>query len=308
MTPLPDAPPELEFLTVSYRGDFERFRFLRRTVLEYSKEVIPHVVAVPRRDLELFKTLLPHDPALRIVAKNDYLPRKYYPKWWFDFICGIAPFASWRLRRHAGRPGWIRQQVVKLSAADISPAETIVAVDSDTIFIRPFGVSDFKTEKDAYLVKEQPSIHRQHLINARKLLKLPNDVHGHGYMGSPFIFNREWLISLLMHLQTIYDNNWKEVLYENQHYSEYTLYGVYVDEYLGPKNLKYHEPYQEGVWLREEFRSTGELIQLIGSRIDDARSKGKLAVVIQSHLGHSVSTYEDAVLKKLNLPHEQFSR
>jgi hypothetical protein len=124
---------------------------------------------------------------------------------------------------------------------------------------------------------------------------------GHGYMGSPFVFNRHWLVSMLQRIEQLYGKPWKQYLYESPHYSEFSLYGVFVDEYLKPPELILHAPYQKGIWMKDEFGNEDALAELVVHKIDEAINQGKLSIIVQSNLECDVEVYELAAATKLGL-------
>mgnify|MGYP003679248502 CR=1 FL=1 len=124
--------PKTTLITCSYGPDFERCKYLCASIERYVDSSTPHLLIVPKRDITLFQPLCSSRTSL--ISAESILPRfvwqlPFQNRWW------ITPY-SIPVR------GWIMQQVTKLSAALAVETESIMFVDSDTVFIRPFNPDD----------------------------------------------------------------------------------------------------------------------------------------------------------------------
>jgi len=90
---------------------------------EFNTDLSQLFLVVPESDLTLFESLA----GARVEVLSEAL------------LSGHLVWAE----VHGMRPGYINQEIVKLSFWELELAENYFCVDSDAEFIRPFGVSDF---------------------------------------------------------------------------------------------------------------------------------------------------------------------
>lgn len=110
----------------SYRSDLRRVVRLARSINQFNHERLPFYISVPRSDVNLFKEALAPYPALviedeSILAETAYADRP-------------------ELR---SLPGHVTQQIIKSEYWRLNTSSAYVCLDSDALFIRPFGQSDF---------------------------------------------------------------------------------------------------------------------------------------------------------------------
>lgn len=101
----------------SSREDLDRFAVLLESVERHNRDALPFVLSVPRCDLPLFRNRFGAQ-RLEYVA-NEELTGSRAPR------------------------GWLGQQVVKMNFWRLSRAGAAMMVDSDFVFLRDFGPSDF---------------------------------------------------------------------------------------------------------------------------------------------------------------------
>ena len=117
-------------LCKSYRGDAARVRRMLDSLALHNPEQLPVVVAVPRDDLALFREwTAPH--AVELITDED-------------IVCS-HPLAAAKdlLGRYRQTPGDRSQQVVKADAWRLLGCDSLLCVDSDTVFLRNIARSDF---------------------------------------------------------------------------------------------------------------------------------------------------------------------
>lgn len=118
------------FVTPTFGGDVERFRFLRESMLEVGA-VQPHIVLVDDEDLGVFRRRVPTE-SLTVLSSRDVLSAS---------IEDLRRRGRSRLRRRMAlgrRPisGWMAQQLMKLAAVDLVDTAVAVPLDSDAFFLR----------------------------------------------------------------------------------------------------------------------------------------------------------------------------
>lgn len=294
-------PTHLQFLTPSYRGDLDRFILLRRTVERFARCRVEHVAAVPRQDVSLFRDALRQDTGVRVVAQQDYVAPMFYAPAWSKFLQEKLGRRAWRLTqtRFGGRPGWIVQQIVKLSAPELFAEGAVCIVDSDLLFVREFDVSDLLPASGTRVLmrlepEKEPAKHRNYMRKSRELLKLAPNGEDHHFMAYPAIWYTDWVQQLRDELERRHGKPWQQVLYDSGFFSEYLLYGVYLDEVLIPPGLEQRKaPLHVGVWDREGF----DRFMRSPRQILDSYPAGKapLTLVVQSNIGMAPQSYANTI-------------
>lgn len=110
----------------SYRGDLAVAATMVESVRRHNCDNLPLYIAVPKADLELFKSRIGTD----------------YVHWLTDEqVVAANPDIS--LAEFHALPGHISQQIVKAEFWRLNPQDNYVCIDSDSRFIRDFQTSDF---------------------------------------------------------------------------------------------------------------------------------------------------------------------
>lgn len=112
----------------SYSTDLRRVVRLAQSIRQFNVERLPFYVSVPLAELPLFRHHL-GGLDVELMADEDILR------------------ASPRIdaAQVAGMPGSVAQQVVKSEFWRLNLSTACVCLDSDALFIRPFGLADFMT-------------------------------------------------------------------------------------------------------------------------------------------------------------------
>mgnify|MGYP007002410810 CR=1 FL=1 len=242
---LVQAKPGVQlFFTPSYRNDLDRLLLMRRSIRKFYKGQARHVIAVPKEDLALFQKALTDEKCDFLTQQSLVIPT-FFPRKGYHTFAKLFPSQAWRLQRYAGKGGWIIQQIVKLMSSQLVERGPIAILDSDTFFVRPFDDSDLLPPHGKILIRQMPSTesgkHRRHIANARQLLGLTSGNTEHHFMSCPAILYAEWVRALLKHIESAHGEDWQNVLLAQSTISEYSLYGVFVEELLKPDDLVIRE-------------------------------------------------------------------
>lgn len=228
----------LAVVTPSFAGDYDRCVDLNRSVLTYAEKSVQHHLVVPRSDLPLFRRL--SAPRTHIHDERSFLPRSFVP------VRTFAPPPFRRLTVNLRRPypplrGWILQQIVKLAAAAQLDADIVVMVDSDIEFIRPFGEDTFRHDGAVRFYREPGGVasdkprHLSWHRVARQLLGLPPAPPPYDdYVSSLLAWDPAIVRRLLARVEAVTGRRWTTAIGRQLHFSEWTLYGVYVAELADP--------------------------------------------------------------------------
>ena len=278
------------FFTPSYRGDIDRIKIMRQSILYFVKENLPHYIVVPKEDINLFKNSFASDESVTILTQNDYVDNIFYPTKLYNFINTLTPSQSWRISKQSGRPGWIIQQIVKLNIPNIIEEDAALIVDSDVFFIKPFSIFDIvdSSFNTRVLIRQHPlnesAMQRKHIAKSREILAIPPGNTDFHYMSWPVVYYKDWGKLLLEYIQKKHDHSWQNVLYDTNIFSEYSIYGIYLDEILKPNDLNVVEKsFYQGIWDRNDFN------QFIAGKFN--LNQNIFCIVVQSNLSIPVESY-----------------
>lgn len=284
------------FFSPSYIGDLDRMVWLRHSIEAFHTPPTRHIIAVPKCDLRTFKNTLGSSGEIELVCQEDFVDSAFYPDWLYRLTKKIAPDQAWRLHSRAGKSGWIIQQIVKLASTRIVKQGAIVFLDSDIFFYRPFslpndlGIREGEKILVRILPEEEGAKHRHHINNARRFFDLPDGSTDTTYMGFPAIWHTDWLEKMQHHIEQLKGKPWQAALLEVDFpISEYTLYGVFIDEVLKPAQLTIRDqPFNLIAWDRPSFETLRSDI-LHGHPLPADR----LTLCIQSNINIPIQEYDD---------------
>jgi hypothetical protein len=217
-------------VTPTYAPDFDLFNDLHGSVLRWFPSEVRHVIVVNDSDLALFRRF--EGPRCSVIGVGDVLPRSVRSlpvgKLWVNLRRPVPPLR-----------GWIVQQLVKLAVADQVAEDVVVMADSDLVFIRPITLDTFAPRgrvrlyrKDDGVDASLPRHMRWHTV-ARELLGLPPAPAPPlpDYVSSLNIWDREVVRRALRRIEDIIGRRWLDAVGGQLHFSEWTLYGLFADEF-----------------------------------------------------------------------------
>lgn len=283
--------------TPSYAPDIDRAKWLRKSIERFYNGEATHIFAIPKHDRRLFINNLGSNN-IEYIDQEELVDPIFYPKPIYKIIKKIAPSQVWRFEKSGGRPGWIIQQIAKLASPKIIKDNPIVFLDSDVFFIRDFGANTLNLENQSRTLiritpRDEAAKHRKRIERARNFLALPSGATEHNYMGSPVIWHPDWALQLHSHIENVHNKYWQQALFDARYISEYSLYGIFVEEVIKPKRITINEtPYYHIVWDRESFERFK-----VGVFDKAAAPESKICVIVQSNLDISVTEYEHLLNK-----------
>lgn len=218
-------------ITPSFAPDFELCNNLHQSLLDCAPDDVHHHIIVPPSDIKLFSRLA--GPRARILRETEFLPRSFVRLPFTKFTVNLSrPFPPIR--------GWILQQIVKLGAVASAKDDVVVLVDSDIEFIRPFSAETFvhngtvRFFRDSGQIDESLSRHKLWHEGARKLLGLPPPKPPFtDYISSLLAWDPTIVQKMLTRVEATTGVPWTTAIGSQLHFSEWTLYGVFIDEVLG---------------------------------------------------------------------------
>lgn len=226
-------------ITPSYAPDFEYCRLLCQSMERFVDSPVLHYLIVDRRDLKLFQQLAGR--YTEVLTVEDILP------WWIRRLPGI-PKAWFSLKTPPIR-NWLLQQIVKIQAARQINGDVAVYIDSDVAFIRPFSFQSLMRNGLVRLYDEpggnpegMNTPHAKWHQTASHLLGLsPTPMPAPDYVGNLITWRKDNVVKMCDRLQEVAGCDWIQTLGRVWHFSEYTLYGTFIDRCLGEDSGHYRE-------------------------------------------------------------------
>jgi hypothetical protein len=276
-------------VTHSFLPDLSRCELLAESLSRFASAEHRHVVLVPRSDLAIFQDRLgPFGTA--VVPQEELLPSWLHP----------LPFGrKWQLSTR-GLPvrGWIRQQVVKIGFACLSTADAVVFADSDTCVVRPFDTSLTLRPGGRVRLLADPDdgdteVHRDWYRRAGRLLGIPvKDYYGFGFIANLLPWVPDHARAMVRRIEEQQGRDWRSVLLHQRTFSEYVLYGVFVQQVLGFDSSRHAPESRKPVlenWATNEIPDE-TLLQFVETLPDD-----QVAIHVQSKARYSFDVYASAI-------------
>jgi len=233
--------PSYAIATPSYAGDIERCRLLCASIDRFVTGHAAHYLLVEDRDVALFKGL--EGPRRRVIAESDLLPSwlKSRPdplslgrrRVWTGaraLLKGIAPLR-----------GWHAQQLRKFALPLGMDEDVVLFADSDMFFLRPFDLASLANGEATRLYRKPDGIaavgmpnHAVWCANAASLLGLSApSLPSPDYINNLVSWRRDNVRALVAHIERISGRDWVSAIASQRRFSEYMIYGYFVERVLG---------------------------------------------------------------------------
>lgn len=278
--------------TPSYAGDYERCRLLCASIDRFVSGHAVHYLLVEDRELALFKPL--EGPRRRVIAEAELLPGwlKSRPD---PLTLGRRRVWTGMGALRRGIPplrGWHAQQLRKLALPLKSGEDVVLFADSDMIFLRPFDLGNLEAGGAVRLYRKPGNI-RQDMVEhvgwcegAARILGLPAPgFPSDDYINNLVSWRRENVVAMIDLIEKRTGRDWISAIAGQRQFSEYMIYGYYVDRVLGleraghwPEALELCKVYWGGD--ADGIASLRSFEQVLGA--------GQVAVGVQSFIGQPV--------------------
>ena len=280
-------------LCKSYSGDFEYAQRMVKSFHQFNSDSIQLFLVVPETDLELFAPLSGDS----VTLLSEQLV--------------VGHLVDHEV--HGMRPGYINQEIVKLSFWELGLAENYFCVDSDAEFIRPFGVSDFMFDSDtpySVLVQDlelsvEPEYYNQYWVSREAELRSIAEIVGvdsrvvltcHGHT----VFSRAVLESFVNDFLAPRDWTYADALEFSPY--EFTWYNMWLQK-SGVIAIHPREP-----WIKVFHNKSQHMEYLLrGIELSDI-ARGYLGVVVNSNYSRGLgvvnadSSQSDSIATYLSYP------
>ena len=214
----------LAFVTPSYGPDFERCALLVES-LDIFAPVYAHYLIVDAPDVPRFRALASR--RTHIVDSREVMDARF-----MRVALRGGVWCNWRT---LPMRGWISQQIRKLAAPRIASEETLVMIDSDTAFVRPFLPDHVRQEGKLGLLDVDycAGMVPKWTAVAERLLGLRTPVPLRGHVGHLIAWDRGHVLGLQAQIEAVTGLPWQVAIGRKPTFSEYILYGVYIRQVVG---------------------------------------------------------------------------
>lgn len=231
------SPTGVAIVTPSHLGDLDRCRLLVESVRTFCRIPACHYVVVSRREHAAFAPLASSNT--RLLELESLLPETLRPD----------PRHRDRWISATNRPisGWVIQQLAKLAFAAQTTEDVIMCVDSDTFFVRPFDLAPFVRDSEVRLFRVPGFHHAEYATwtdTANELLGIPSHPPGAvrpNYVGNLITWRQAQLPALRRRVEETIGRPWLEALGDRSQFSEYVLYGEFVDRAIQGATGHFHD-------------------------------------------------------------------
>lgn len=218
-------------LTPTYGRDLEICTLLCESVDRHVTSFSSHYLLVPDCDLPLFAPLASERRI--IIPASSFLPDWLRP---LPRMIQRKRRQFWWSLRAKPVNGWHVQQILKIAATIALPYERFCILDSDIVFFRDFDLSRFQYPNTIPLLKmvdavtaDQPR-HSRWLETSHRLIGLPTPPFpAPDFIGHIIFWDKQTTRALAERIEAVTGMSWIEALCRTREFSEYLLYGFFVE-------------------------------------------------------------------------------
>ncbi|MBR0696888.1 DUF6492 family protein [Bradyrhizobium lablabi] len=217
-------------LTPTYGRDLKICTLLCESVDRHVTSFGRHYLLVPDCDLPLFAPLASERRV--IIPASAFLPGWLRP---LPRMIQRKRRQFWWSLRAKPVSGWHVQQFLKIAATITLPHERFCILDSDIVFFRDFDLARFEYPNTIPLLKiddevtaDQPR-HSRWLETSHRLLGLPTPPFpAADFIGHIIFWDKQTTRALAERIEAVTGVSWIEALCKTREFSEYLLYGFFV--------------------------------------------------------------------------------
>jgi hypothetical protein len=284
---------QVALLTPTYGRDLELCSLLCESVDHHVRSFSKHYLLVPDSDLPLFARF--ESEHRTVLVASQFLPTWLRPL--PHFLQRKRRQYWWSLRAKPAS-GWHVQQILKIAAAIALPHQRYCILDSDVVFFRDFDLSRFEHPNSIPLLSIPNEITSSKIWHARwvetshQLLGLPTPpLPASDFIGHIMFWDQQTTHAMASKIEAVTRLDWIDALCRTREFSEYMLYGYFVQN--NAKFAAMHTPSPRtgcvSYWDAPQLGRT-ELDQLLGSADRD-----HVALSAASFSGTSVQDIRSAI-------------
>ncbi|WP_426436859.1 DUF6492 family protein [Bradyrhizobium genosp. P] len=217
-------------MTPTYGRDLEICALLCESVDRHVTSFSKHYLLVPDCDLSLFAPLASERRV--IIPASSFLPDWLRP---LPRMIQRKRRQFWWSLRAKPVNGWHVQQILKIAAAMALPCERFCILDSDIVFFRDLDLAQFEYPNTIPLLKMDDAVtadqprHSRWLETSHQLLGLPTPPFpAPDFIGHIIFWDKQTTRALAERIEAATGMSWIEALCKTREFSEYLLYGFFV--------------------------------------------------------------------------------
>lgn len=218
-------------MTPTYGRDLEICTLLCESVDRHVTSFSKHYLLVPDCDLSLFAPLASERRV--IIPASSFLPDWLRP---LPRMIQRKRRQFWWSLRAKPVNGWHVQQILKIAATMALPYERVCILDSDIVFFRDFDLAKFEYPNTIPLLKMDDAVtadqprHSRWLETSHQLLGLPTPPFpAPDFIGHIIFWDKQTTRALAERIEAVTGISWIEALCKTREFSEYLLYGFFVE-------------------------------------------------------------------------------
>jgi hypothetical protein len=235
----------LAVITPSYAHDWPLFKDLHDSVLFHTEASVRHYVIVPNADVRLFSQAT--GQRCVVISEEELYPPHFRSVSMVNQMMKHVPYVPSHARIAAfnvKRPfypirGWIMQQALKMEMCRRVDAEVLLLLDSDVVVIRHVTAATLCRQGRPRFYRLPAAVdsrlpqHVQFHEVSRNLLGLPPPrLPAPDYISSLNVWDPYVIRAMLTRVEYVTSRYWMDAVTAQTTFSEWTLYGVFVDEFV----------------------------------------------------------------------------
>jgi hypothetical protein len=259
-------------LTPTYERDLPLCALLCESVDRHARSFSKHYLLVPDSDLALFSRF--EGPQRTVLPASQFLPRWLRP---LPAIVRRQRRQHWWSFRARPVSGWHIQQILKIAAAATLPHSRFCILDSDVVLFRDFDLARYRLPELLPLHSVPNGITPGHVRHTRwietthRLLGLPTpSLPATDFIGHIIFWDQLAIRDMIRKIESTTGLGWIEALCRTREFSEYLLYGYFVQSEAALRGI--HEPTPRtgciSYWDQFKLDKAG-LLRLLGAATAD---------------------------------------
>lgn len=271
-------------VTPSHRMDAWLCGDLNRSLSEFLPTARHYIVA-DYRDHAQFRRLV--GPQTEVLVSQEVLPKGFVQiPGWGRWTCPWTP-------RPMG--GWLMQQIMKIACATVIEEDLLLLIDSDTCLVRTVdpaslmagGRFAFYARPDG--ITEDMHAHLLWYHNGCRLLDVtPITAPVSDYISSIIPWKASIVRAMIARVEEVSGDDWWKAIARTPQFSEYLLYGSFVDQVVGEAALLRRDEHDHCLAHWDLHPLKLDEVEGFVSRFKE----GDYACLISSHSGTSAEVRE----------------
>jgi hypothetical protein len=217
-------------LTPTYGRDLELCTLLCESVDRHVTSFSKHYLLVPDCDVSLFAHF--ESERRTVLPASQFLPNWLRP---LPRIIQRKRRQYWWSFRAKPVNGWHVQQLIKIAATISLPYRRYCILDSDIVFFRDFDLARFEYPNSIPLLSMPNEVtsgqirHARWVETSHQLLGLPTPpLPASDFIGHIIFWDQQTTRALAAKIEAVTGLDWVEALCRTREFSEYMLYGYFV--------------------------------------------------------------------------------